>query len=247
MSTTLLLCDEAPQQDQFHQLLQKSVRDLATALAAETRKFRTHQPHNDQIGLALFTLAIAHNNQEAWTCLYGQYKPLVLTWVMQHPQAARIVAQDGDATPLINSVFAKFFQAVTPAKLQGFDSLAALLKYLRFCARSVVCDAARLHRASRVEETIDEIEHEPAGDDLADGVLATIHAHHVWQIILDELHSDEERQLLYQIFLLGMKPSEVCRRAPGFFPTADDVYRVKRNVLERLRRSRRLQSAAFAL
>ena len=38
-----------------------------------------------------------------------------------------------------------------------------------------------------------------------------------------------------------MKPSEISSQHRRHFPTVDDVYRIKRNVLERLRRNRRLQ------
>jgi len=38
-----------------------------------------------------------------------------------------------------------------------------------------------------------------------------------------------------------MKPSEISSQHRKLFPTVDDVYRIKRNVLERLRRNRRLQ------
>src|SRR5450755_3115929 len=136
MSTTILR-DEEAQQQQFCQLLQRPVRDLAAALTEETHNYRAHQPHDDLAGLALFTLAIVQDNQEAWTALYTLYRPLVISWVMQHSQA-RFVADDGDVTSLIDGAFVKFFQAVTPEKLRNFHSLGALLRYLRLCAQSVV-------------------------------------------------------------------------------------------------------------
>lgn len=245
--TTALCSSKAQQQDQLSHLLQRSVRELAAALAEESHKFQQHQPHNDQIGQALFILAITKNNQEAWAALYRQYRPLVLTWIMQHPEASRIIAQeDGEATSLINRAFAKFFQAVTPAKLPRFDSLSALLKYLQLCAQSAVGDEVRWYRARNVEETIEEIDYELAVDDIADGVLATMSAHHLWQMILDETKSDEERQVLYQIFILGMKPREVSRDAPDLFPTAEYVCQVKRKVVDRLKRSRKLRPLALA-
>jgi hypothetical protein len=39
-----------------------------------------------------------------------------------------------------------------------------------------------------------------------------------------------------------MKPSEISSQHRRLFPTVEDVYRIKRNVLERLRRNRRLQT-----
>src|SRR5216110_1663548 len=127
-------CSEADQRESLQQLLRYSVRELAALLATETKKFMARRPYDGRIGLALFTLAITHNNQEAWNCLYEQYKPLVVSWIMRSPQTAKIIACDGDTTPLVNGVFAKFFQAMSLAKLEHFDSLGALLKYLQCCA-----------------------------------------------------------------------------------------------------------------
>jgi hypothetical protein len=39
-----------------------------------------------------------------------------------------------------------------------------------------------------------------------------------------------------------MKPGEISRHYQHLFPSVDDVYRIKRNVLERLRRNKRLQA-----
>src|SRR5215469_16889125 len=120
------------QQESFQQLLRCSVWELAAQLATETKKFMARQPSDDRIGLALFILAVTRNDQEAWNCLYSQYAPLVLTWVTQHQSAASILGQEGSA-PLVNAAFAKFAQALTPAKMENFDALAALLKYLKMC------------------------------------------------------------------------------------------------------------------
>jgi hypothetical protein len=64
----------------------------------------------------------------------------------------------------------------------------------------------------------------------------------LWQVILEELNGEDERVLIYLAYVQGMKPSEISSRQRQFFPTVDDVYRIKRNVLERLRRNRRLQA-----
>ncbi|HET9922387.1 MAG TPA: sigma-70 family RNA polymerase sigma factor [Ktedonobacteraceae bacterium] len=218
-----------------------SVNDLARCCAEETSKFLKQSVSNDRYCLELFRRAIVKRDDDAWACIYQQYAPLVLTWVTQHQSAAPVLGQDGGA-PLVNAAFAKFSQALTPAKMDNFDSLAAILKYLKMCVHSVVADEVRSRQSRQYEETLELIEHEPASDDPADDVVSNISAQGLWQVIQEELNGEDERILIYLAYIQGMKPSEISSQHRRLFPTVDDVYRIKRNVLERLRRNRRLQT-----
>src|SRR5207245_8581045 len=190
--------------------------------------------------LVLFRRTIFRLDYDSWACIYQQYAPLVLTWVNQHQSAAPVLGQDGSA-PLVNAAFAKFSQALTPVKMDNFDSLAAVLKYLKMCVHSVIADEVRSRQARQYEEALESIEHEPASDDPADDVVSNISAQGLWQVIQQELYGEDERVLIYLAYIHGMKPSEISNQHHRLFPTVDDVYRIKRNVLERLRRNRRSQ------
>lgn len=227
--------------DSAPQLEQLSINDLARCCSEETNKFLKQNVSNDRYCLELFRRAIVQHDNDAWTCIYQQYAPLVLTWVTQHQSATPLLSQEG-SSPLVNAAFAKFSQALTPVKMGNFDSLAAVLKYLKMCVHSVVADEVRSRQARQYEETLESIEYEPSGSDPADDVVATIAAQGLWQIIQEELNGEDERVLLYLAYVQGMKPSEISNQHSRLFPTVDDVYRIKRNVLERLRRNRRLQT-----
>jgi hypothetical protein len=220
---------------------QLSINELARCCSEETNKFLKQNVSNDRYCLELFRRAIVARDDAAWASIYQQYAPLVLTWITQHQSATPLLGQDGSA-PLVNAAFAKFSQALTPAKMANFDSLAAVLKYLKMCVHSVVADEVRARQARQYEETLEAIEHEPASTDPADDVISTISAQGLWQIIFEELNGEDERILIYLAYVQGMKPGEISSHHRQFFPTVDDVYRIKRNVLERLRRNRRLQS-----
>ena len=124
----------------------------------------------------------------------------------------------------------------------NFDSLAAVLKYLKMCVHSVIADEVRSRQARQYEETLELIDHEPASDDPADDVVSNISAQGLWKVIQEELNGEDERVLIYLAYVQGMKPSEISSQHSRLFPTVEDVYRIKRNVLERLRRNRRLQT-----
>ena len=226
--------------DAVSQPEQLSINELARSCSEETTKFLKQSPSNDRFCLELFRRAIVKRDDDAWACLYQQYAPLVLTWVTQHQSAAALLAQDGSA-PLVNAAFAKFSQALTPAKMNNFDTLAAILKYLKMCVHSVVADEVRSRQSRQYEETLESIEQEPASDDPADDVVSHLSAQGLWQIIQEELNGEDERILVYLAYIQGMKPGEITSMHRRIFPSVDDVYRVKRNVLERLRRNKRLQ------
>ncbi len=216
-----------------------SINELARCCSEETNKFLKQSASNDRFCLEMFRRAIIKRDDGAWASIYQQYAPLVLTWVTQHQSATPLLGQDGSA-PLVNAAFAKFSQALTPAKMGNFNSLAAILKYLKMCVHSVVADEVRARQSRQYEETLESIEHEPASDDPADDVVSNISAQDLWKIIQEELNSEDERVLIYLAYVQGMKPGEISSMHRRFFPSVDDVYRIKRNVLERLRRNRRL-------
>ncbi len=216
-----------------------SVTELARGCAQETARFRKKQPSDSRFGLELFRRAIELRDDEAWAHIYTQYGPLVLSWIMQHPGAALLLQQE-DSSSLVNAAFAKFACALSPAKMQDFDQLPALLQYLKRCTHSVVADTMRYYQARRCEEPLETIEQEPAHDDPAFEVISGLAAQGVWQIIAEALNGEDERVLMNLAYIHGLTPVEISRQQHRHFPTVEDVYRVKRNILERLRRNRRL-------
>ena len=220
-----------------------SILELARRCSEETSHFLKSGTSDGRYCLDLFRRAVVHHDDDAWACLYQQYAPLVLTWVNQYQSAAPIVAEEGAAS-LVNAAFAKFATAMTPAKMEGFDLIEAVLKYLKLCVRSVVTDALRSRQARPCEEPLEVDAHEQASDDPAEGVVAMLSVLDLWRAVLEELHSEEERVIVYLVCIHGLKPREITNLYCRLFPSVEDVYRIKRNVLERLRRNAGLQGYA---
>ena len=216
--------------------------ELARRVEEETAKFLRDQPYDETPALELMRRAISGEDDCAFTLFYQQYAPLVFAWVKQHQSAAALLGQDGSG-PLVNAAFAKFWHALKPPKEADFATMAAVLKYLKDCTHSVVADAVRTRSSHAAEQALQEItalEQEPACDDPADLAVERLTAQALWQAVLEEVEEDE-RRLLELFFLYDLKPADIIARYPKLFPKVDDVYRVKRNVLERLRRNRRLR------
>jgi hypothetical protein len=58
-----------------------------------------------------------------------------------------------------------------------------------------------------------------------------------WETVLRELHGESEQVVAFLSFARDLKPSEIFERHPRLYESVDDVYRIKRNLIERLRRS----------
>jgi hypothetical protein len=73
-------------------------------------------------------------------------------------------------------------------------------------------------------------------------VLGRVAAHELWQVILSELQDDLERLTLRLSISGGLSPRQILKCYPERCANVAQVYRIKRNALERLRRSPRVNA-----
>ena len=85
------------------------------------------------------------------------------------------------------------------------------------------------------------LEWEPVMADPTDEVIATFSAPSLWTLIA-RWTDETEHLLLVLTYAYGMTPTEICRLYRHRFPTVREVYRIKHNILGRLRRNRRVQT-----
>jgi hypothetical protein len=124
------------------------------------------------------------------------------------------------------------------------------LQYLKLCVRSAVLDDVRARQQAALEpiDGLDErrIAAGPGSartaPDVEGIVLDRMASRDLWRTVLEALPDADERLVAYLSFVQGLKPGEIATARPDRFASAADVYRVKRNALERLRRSPRLQA-----
>ncbi len=217
-----------PEQLTVTELIQQSRREIA--------QFVHQQATDDSCAFELFRRAIVQRDEQAWSGIYGLYNAVISSWILrQVPKLA-----DEDLEALVNRVFAKFAHAMNAQKERDFSCVRALLGYLRRCVESVVADHCRSQRARLREETFEFLDQEPVLDDPADLVATQLAAQELWQLIWKEVTSVEERLIVQLVCALGLSPRELQRRYSHVFTSVDDIYRIKRNVLERLRRNKEL-------
>jgi len=207
---------------------------LSERCARQTELFFQRQPHNPHYCHELWRRAIVDGDTRAWERLYTQYHPLVAGWVRRHSAFADC---GDDIHHLVNCAFEKMWFALDPSKFAQFADVPSLLRYLQMCVHSAILDAVR-----RAEDPA-EVAPETLSDDQAGSaptvegaVLGRLQRQELWQAVLARLADERERLVVYGSYALGLTPRELCAEYAGSFADVKEVYRIKENVLDRLRR-----------
>lgn len=216
---------------------QLPVAELVQATRGEIAQFLRGQPTDDAYGLALFRRAISERDDQAWAGLYTLYRAVVDSWIARQTPALSYE----DRESLVNETFAKFYRSIGPERMARFLSVRALLAYLKRCAWSVTSDHRRSQQARAREEPFEFAnQEETVIEDPAEIIAAQLAGQELWQILWREADSTEERLILQFICAIGRSPRQLQQAYPALFQSVEDIYRIKRNLIERLRRNQRL-------
>jgi hypothetical protein len=206
-----------------------SVMEIARRCREETARYLRGNLSLDQFCMELFRRALVLHDEAAWAYLYRQYADMVRHWLGAHREATLDAAVSG--------VFTRFWKAVDGAKFLSFTSLAGVLKYLKMCARATLLDEARHVSTLAGEQPLDDTYRESATSASAEAHVAEqLDAQAFWAEIKNILTDERERTVIELTFLIGLRPREICRLRSSDFPDIDEIYRLKRSALDRLRR-----------
>ena len=220
-------------------LAQMALADVMAACREQTRSFLLKLASDDSFCLELFRRAVCERSHAAWEAVLEQYRGMVLAWVRQHPTSAALREEDDY---WINRTFERFWSAVGPERFGSFNALAGVLRYVKMCVHSVLMDEVRTQRKAQLEPLGEErVEDADDAPNAEEQVVNEVAAAELWSVILREVADEAERRVAYLSFALELKPAEIQERHPALFAGVDDVYRIKRNVVERLRRSPEIQ------
>lgn len=212
-----------------------AARELCRRCRAETERYRRREPHDDSFCFEAVQRAIAEQDQTCWRELVAIYQEQVAAWCRKAGAGPH-----ADTDELATLAWAKFWKSYTKDKLADAGGMRAVLLYLKTCVRSVVIDEARAHTAT---VPLEEGPHEPASHLPPPGDQQVQEAANaeLWAIVAGALRTERERTLVSLMFELGLKPAEIQARRPDLFPAATDVYRLWRNIGDRLRRNAALR------
>jgi hypothetical protein len=211
-----------------------TVADLARRCREETLRFLRGEPRDDMYCFELFQLAIAQREHDAWEAIMSQYRGIVLAYVGQH-SASSLVREPDDFW--VNRAFQRFWMAVGADRFDQFHDLPGILKYLKLCVHSVLLDEVRARRGGTVGSLGEVPETTIAQEDAETTVVGELASQQLWNAITEELRGEGEQVVALLSFARGLKPAEIFSRHPTLYENVAEVYRIKRNVIERLRRS----------
>ncbi|MFL7793500.1 MAG: RNA polymerase sigma factor, partial [Anaerolineae bacterium] len=221
-----------------------TLADIAHHCDQETERFFQRRSHDPRYCFELFRRAIEKHNQHAWELVYTQYRPLVVGWVERH---VAFSTSGEESQYFANRAFEKMWDALTPGKFAHFPNLKSLLRYLQMCVHSVILDHVRAVEKSVVDVQVEDLAAECAetGISVERKALDRLHHQEMWDQIYARLHDEKERQVMYGCFVLALKPREICIHFGPTFSDANEVYRIKENVLSRLRRDTELKESLY--
>ncbi len=214
---------------------QLSLTDLADLCAQETERFFKRQIHDPAYCFELFRRAIREDDQYAWELIYNQYESLVAGWVKQHQS---LVATGEDVQYFVIGAFGKISKILTAEKFNRFSDLQSLLYYLKMCVHSVITDYNRVVQRTNQNISFEEVKTQVQSPEPAieDEVSERVDSQTFWVWISEKLHDEKERIVVQGVFVLDLKPRELCDHYEHLFTDVNEVYRIKQNILARLRR-----------
>jgi DNA-directed RNA polymerase specialized sigma24 family protein len=210
------------------------VDQLADECADQTAKFFNRADYDTGYCYELFRRAFVDRNNRAWERIFQIYRPLVASWVSKH-NGLRAAGEDVDF--FINSAFDRIWSAVDAEKFSQFYDLASLLSYFQLCVHSAIVDHARSNQIKTFDLEILANLPPPNPSLIEQYVTDKLERLRLWDTIVGLMRSEKEILVLRYSYVYDLKPSEIYAAYPGKYESLDEVYRVKRNLLNRLRRN----------
>src|SRR5436309_4452806 len=204
-----------------HLCCEMSLPELAAQCLRELGNYRRGEPCTDTYVLELLRRATIQDKQEAWTWVQHCFGGMVRGWLRRHPQrevACRLESEEN----YVAQTFERFWQASAFNQQVEFSTLAAALQYLRASLNGVILDMLRAY-ARPGEPGEPQVEDQAASLEL-------------WEIIQRVLPSKREQRLAYLLYHCNLKPREIVRFCQKEWPDVQEIYCLRRTILERLLR-----------
>ncbi|GHO99970.1 hypothetical protein KSF_100180 [Reticulibacter mediterranei] len=198
----------------------------------EMKKFGGEEPSTDRYCLEIFYRALINQDEQAWNVVVRSFRRLMKAWLHRHPCQDTALRYDSEEN-YIDSAFSRFWQATSRNQNLDFQSMRSVLFYLKACVDGAVRDTIRAH--SRPVLRLPE----PGADFSFEEPVAEEHDESIdlWDAITSILPSRQEKRVAFLIIYCGLKPRQVIEQCPGEFKDVYEIYRIYRNVEERLRRN----------
>jgi integrase len=166
----------------------------------------------------------------AWEAVQECFNPMVVGWMRDH-HLKEVACRHDSEENFVAQAFSRFWQATTANEEIKFQTLGAALKYLRASLHAVIIDTLRSYSRARVTSLpeYDDASVPQTEDHYDSGEL--------WQVISRLLPVARDQRVAYLLYHCGLKPREIVHFCPEEFDDVHEIYAIRRNILDRLRRN----------
>lgn len=207
---------------------QMSLMDLHNCCTREMNKYRRKEECDDQFFLEILRRAVEQREEAAWEVLHRIFSENLRMWMGCHPSkeaAQRFEPEKNFA----DAAFTRFWRAVSERR-EPFPTLASVLSYLHRCLNSEILDTVRFF--SRPKEIgLPDYDYEELSREDA------YNENELWEVIQQILSGEEERHVAYLHFHCNFKPRDIKRYFPDLFGSVNEIYRLRRNIMDRVNRN----------
>ncbi|MCP4538974.1 MAG: sigma-70 family RNA polymerase sigma factor [Chloroflexi bacterium] len=220
-----------------------SIDQLAKLCAEQTRLFETGRTSDGRYCYELIRRAVL-GISGAWEAMDAQYRPWLCRKIANRYQDA-----PDDIKDLVQESLIRFHRYVTPDRWEKFPDLAHLLAYLGKCARSQILNHHRnITQQHKREQAFSEGERLPrscitmAGNPEHRVVTRESECeYYQWQERVRECVSRKCRnphdwRLIELRWVYDLPPREIHARYPDEFPSLPELYKLIRNLKDRISR-----------
>ena len=234
-----------------HDLRMTSNQRLGELCQAQTALFkRNKQKSDDSFCFELLRRAIyrIHDAADVVFDIYYDWLRRKIVGMFQR--------QDDAVDDLAQDAMMRFFVYVTPKNWGKFQNLAHVLAYMGKCGQAVVYNywkqSRTVHEHTQVlaehhEETVGSSQGETERP-LETRFERTQELAQLWQCVKMNCLDTLDLFLAQQLWQYGLRPKEIATKYPDRFPKPVEVYKRKRNLVDRIKRdeSYKLLTYSFA-
>jgi hypothetical protein len=178
-----------------------------------------------QYWLEKFRRALKEDDQRSQRELQKTFSIIISNWIHDHPKSG-IACKLHTEEYYINETFRCFWQ--TLLKQQKFDlvCMADVLSYLHVIMNGVILDTIRYYSSPQVAPLSNTVLAEEVNSCENDST------HEIWGLIESKFSNARERRMVHLLFQCHLKPGEIVDRFPNEFSDANEISRIRRNIVE---------------
>jgi len=210
---------------------QMSLEALEKRCHQEMVNYRKGEVYDDRYCLEIFYRALKQQDDQANELLIRSLRGMVIGWLRSYSRYDSAMRYESEDNYVIEA-FARLWNA-RHDQSTNFETLGAALFYLKRSLLTAVQDTLRFYEKQMVQlaEPGTGSPDEPVAHEEDDG-------RELWEVLQSFLPSEREKELAYLLYHCNLKPREIMQYRPGLFKDVSEVYRLRRNIIDRFERNK---------